>query len=57
MQKKHIQCPLCHGRIIDANEKIKTMVLTEDDIKLGMTADYFSKCPKCKNEIGIKKVG
>lgn len=56
MTKKKIQCPNCHQRIIDADSKTKSVLLTPNEIKDGRKADYYTKCPKCGIEVGIKKL-
>jgi DNA-directed RNA polymerase subunit RPC12/RpoP len=53
--KKKIKCPCCGSRLMDSNEKIKTLVL-ETQSSDEDAADYFIKCKGCKKEIGIIKI-
>ena len=55
--KKRLSCPVCKfKRLIDADENNHSELRAEKDISNGWTADYYQKCPQCKNQIGIKKV-
>ena len=56
MTKKQLKCPVCGQRIIDATAPTTSELVEESRIKPGWHADYFQKCPRCKNQIGIKKV-
>ncbi len=57
-KRKHLSCPLCgFKRLIDAEADNQSELVAEKDMKIDWKADYFQKCPKCKNQIGIRKVG
>lgn len=49
-----VRCPLClTGRIIDASEKTdKKKIITYKPDEANK-AEWFVKCPKCKNQIGL----
>ena len=51
----HVQlkCPSCNSRVIDMNAKT---VAKAEIYKNLNEADFYIKCSKCKNEIGIKKI-
>lgn len=56
--KKQLKCPVCgFKRLIDANLDNISELVPEKEIKDGWTPDYYQKCPCCKNQIGIKKIG
>lgn len=58
MKKKKIACPLCgFSRLIDADENVKSELKPESEITDAWHPDYIQKCPQCKNQIGIRKVG
>lgn len=58
IRKKPLRCPICGQRIIDAIENnMDTKLVPEKDMDENFIPDYFQKCPKCKNQIAIKKVG
>lgn len=58
MKRKKIPCPHCgFKRLIDAEEKNKSELFTENEMPDDWKADYFLKCPQCKKQIGIRKVG
>ncbi len=55
--KKKLPCPVCgFERLIDEDEHTKTEAKAESAMPPDWIADYFQKCPRCKNQIGIKKV-
>ncbi len=54
--RKSLKCPVCDFRIIDTDAGSKSELKAEKDIPPGWKADYYQKCPKCKNQIGIRKV-
>ena len=54
---KSIECPLCgFRRLIDARPDIVSELIPESDMPPGWTPDYIQKCPRCKQQIGIRKV-
>lgn len=57
MCKKKIPCPVCgFHRLIDAEASNQSELRAEENITLDWKPDYFQKCPRCKNQIGIRKV-
>ncbi len=55
--KKQLECPVCgFPRLIDAEAHTVSEMIPEDRIRTGWQPDYFQKCRKCGNQIGIKKV-
>ena len=56
MRKKQLKCPVCGQRIIDASDKNISELVAEANMKPGWDPDYYQKRPKCKKQIGIKKV-
>lgn len=57
-KKKQLSCPLCgFKRLIDAEAGNQSELVLEIQIKDGWHPDYFQKCPQCKNQIGIRKIG
>ncbi len=58
MENKKIQlhCPVCGCRIIDSSTTVKTELKAEKEIDAIWKPDYFQKCTRCKNQIGIRKV-
>ena len=55
--KKQLKCPVCGKRLIDSEDTFKTRLMqitpsgaSKEDV------DYYLKCKKCNNEVGIKKV-
>ena len=56
-KRKHLPCPVCgFKRLIDADEYNVSELKPEQEIEANWRADYFQKCPRCKQQIGIKKV-
>ena len=56
--KKKLICPVCNfQRLIDSAVSIESELRKEDDIDSKWKPDYYMKCPRCKNQIGIRKVG
>lgn len=56
-KKKQLQCPVCgFPRLIDSEAGTESEVVPEDKIQEGWHPDYFQKCHKCGNQIGIRKV-
>ena len=56
--KRQIACPVCgFKRLVDADEKTKSEVCEESQIRPGWRPDYYAKCKKCGKQIGIKKIG
>ena len=56
MKTKKLKCPLCGYRLIDSAEECITELRPGDEKIRGWKPDYMQKCPKCKREIGIRKV-
>lgn len=52
-----LTCPICKKRLIDTTENTESELIPEDKIQGNWLPDYFQKCPKCKNQIGIRKIG
>jgi cytochrome c-type biogenesis protein CcmH/NrfF len=53
--RKKLECPICNfSRLVDSDIRIKSELKAES--KTNWVADYYVKCPKCKNEIGIRKI-
>lgn len=54
LKKWHLRCPICKtGRLVDVAEDIapnNILLFYGTDVIKGQLA---SKCPKCKNQIGI----
>ena len=49
-----IKCPVClTGRIIDASEKTDRKKLVTYKPEESDRAEWFVKCPKCGNQVGI----
>lgn len=49
-----IRCPSCFkGRIIDASEKTDKRKITTYKPDEADKAEWFVKCPNCKNQIGL----
>lgn len=56
--KKKLGCPVCgFKRLIDADENNESELIAEEQMPDGWHPDYFQKCPQCKKQIGIRKVG
>lgn len=56
--KKKLICPVCgFGRLIDASADNKSELKVETEINGDWQPDYYQKCPQCKNQIGIRKIG
>lgn len=57
MHKKQLCCPVCgFKRVLDSDERIQSEVYAEKDMPLTWRPDYVTKCKRCGNQIGIKKV-
>lgn len=57
MKKTKLKCPVCgYERLIDASVHNRSILFPESKMPTGWEPDYYQKCPRCKNEIGIKKV-
>lgn len=54
--RKQLGCPSCGARLIDAVFDIESELVAEGGFRPGWKPDYIQKCPKCKKQIGIKKV-
>ncbi len=56
--RKHIMCPACgFKRIVDSNINTKSVVVPLSRAKEQINAfDYFLKCPKCKEQIGLRTI-
>jgi len=51
---KELRCPNCKKRLIDEGSKTESKILIVNDEE--DVADYYLKCERCKNLIGIKKI-
>ena len=50
-------CPVCgFKRLIDTGQGCKSELKKIDYDTSEWQADYYQKCKRCKNEIGIRKV-
>jgi len=57
IEKTQLICPICgFKRLIDSDVNTKSELKPEKEIRDGWCADYYQKCPKCRNQIGIKKI-
>lgn len=57
-RRKQLKCPVCgFKRLIDAEESNVSELIPESRMNSGYKPDYFQKCPQCKNQIGIRKLG
>lgn len=57
-RKKKLSCSVCgFNRLIDADADNLSELMPEDKMPKDWHPDYFQKCPHCKNQIGIRKVG
>lgn len=55
---KQLRCPVCgFKRLIDADADNVSELVPEGSMIAGFKADYLQKCPQCKNQIGIRKIG
>ena len=50
--KEKLQCPVCGSRLMDKDVDTKVQVFKATDTNQKL--DLWSKCPKCRNIIGIK---
>lgn len=56
--KRSLKCPVCgFERLIDASIYNQSELFPEIKMPRNWLPDYFQKCPRCKNQIGIRKVG
>lgn len=56
-EKKQLKCPVCgFKRLIDSDANIKSELIAENKMQDGWKPDYYQKCPKCRNQIGIRKI-
>ena len=55
-KKKILKCPLCGARLIDSAKNIVTELTPQGNAECEKVSDYYQKCNKCKQLIGIKKV-
>jgi len=58
--KNEVHCPNCGSRLLDAEKGVKTLTKIIYAHDTGQSTDlwvpdYYEKCWKCKQEIGIKK--
>ena len=56
ISRRQLGCPACGARLIDAVFDIKSELVAEEDFRPGWEPDYIQKCPRCKRQIGIRKV-
>lgn len=57
IKKKQLKCPMCGcSRLIDSRANIESEVVPVEKMRAGWLPDYYLKCHKCGNQIGIKKV-
>ena len=59
--KDEVPCPNCDSRLLDAEKGVQTLtkVINPHDPgppKSRWVPDYYIKCWKCKQKIGLKKV-
>lgn len=52
--RKKIYCPCCHQRLMDGTAESVAHTRVSLDVQEDK-ADYIIKCPRCKQEIGIKQ--
>lgn len=58
IMKKQLPCPVCgFKRLVDADQNTESELCEESQIRPGWKPDYYAKCKKCGNQIGIKKIG
>ncbi len=56
METARLICPICHaGRLADSNIYTKSLLKPADKVTSGWVPDYILKCPKCKNNVAVKK--
>jgi transcription elongation factor Elf1 len=55
--KKKLVCPVCGARLVDAGEGVRSEVVVLKKGNKSKNPDYYLKCHKCKNEIGVRKLG
>ena len=57
MDKKQLSCPVCgFHRLVDSSVSVQSEVFAEKKMPPLWIPDYYTKCKKCGNQIGIKKV-
>jgi len=49
-----LKCPKCGRRVIDTENGVKTEIRVIQD-QIDWVPDFYTKCWKCKTELGIKK--
>lgn len=52
---KQLKCPCCGARLLDEAEHSKSEVRVANS-KSDWKADYYTKCRRCKKEIGLRKL-
>lgn len=56
-RKRRIPCPVCgFERLIDADIDNKSELKAEKELSDDWIPDYYQKCPRCKNQIAIRKI-
>lgn len=55
LKRKHIQCPKCGSRIIDAS--LSTVTELKALSGTDPAADYYIKCNSCNAELSLRKLG
>lgn len=56
MEKVQLRCPVCGARLIDSVSGNRSELVPEWRFRTGWKPDYIQKCPKCKTQIGIRKL-
>ena len=46
---QQLRCPICHARLADQKRRCSHRIIATDADK----GDFVTKCPKCKNVIGL----
>lgn len=54
--KIKLYCPLCSFRLLDSSLSIRSELKAEKDTDDSWKPDYYIKCPRCKNQIVIRKL-
>lgn len=53
--RRQLSCPVCGQHLVDADDNTKSQVRPVQKNSKWIP-DYYQKCPRCKNDIGIKTV-
>ena len=54
--KIKLYCPLCNFRLLDSSILIRSELKADKDVDEKWRPDYYIKCPRCKNQIAIRKL-